>query len=66
MALSDDPRPPFVEGKHAFVVAVAFLVRDPAGEILLDAENAYYVTSVSCRWCRATEDDGTPCPGRPG
>lgn len=64
--VADDPNPLFVEGQHAWIAVALFQVRSPdAGSYLLDRENLYSVVAPFCWWCRATADDGQPCPGRP-
>lgn len=60
------PTPPRVEGRHAFVALLTFLVRDPDRPPLLDRENLHSAVPAFCWWCRADTDDGTPCRGYPG
>jgi hypothetical protein len=64
-SIGTDPNPPRVDGQHAFVVALTFLVKHPDRPLILDRENAHYISRTACWWCRATSDDGTPCLGLP-
>lgn len=65
LTLSETQAPTWTPGKHSFVLVATFHVRDPAGSLLLDHENLHHVALPRCWWCRATEDDGTPCSGLP-
>ena len=66
-SVSTDPNPPRVDGQHAFVVTALFQVKRPGqADLLLDRENLYATVPPFCWWCRASTDDGTPCPGQPG
>lgn len=64
---SSFPHPPVrVEGRHAWTAALMFDLADPdRAALLADHENLRSVT-VFCWWCRASTNDGTPCPGQPG
>jgi hypothetical protein len=62
--VSSNPEPQARPGRHAWTAILVFDLTDPDRALILDSENLRSVV-VTCWWCRASTDDGTPCPGVP-